>query len=383
MRFRVLFVNSALVVIAVMASLLIVEGVLRFWSPFEYRVKGDRIVLPVNETYEITLGGGNGLDPVVRHSKNALGFRGPEPPADFDDAVTALAVGGSTTESFYQSQGRSWPELFGAAMGKILAPTWMNNAGLDGHSSFGHLVLLEDYIVPMKPDIVLFLVGWNDQRKDAPGTPDRRNLRGWTGGGTPRQWMYAIANRSEVAGLALNLYRSYKTWRMGVRHDATFFDWDAEFEMVDVPESERRATLAEHAERYVPGFRERMERIVEVALGNGIRPVLVTQPTVYGRAVDPRTGTDMARIRSWFGNGALAWDVVELYNDATRAVAREAGVPLVDLAREMPKDSTYFYDTIHFNNAGAAKVADILIRALCPWLQDEFAENVTGSCPAP
>lgn len=383
MRFRTLLVNSALVATGVLASLLIVEGVLRVWNPFEYRVKGDRIVLPVNESYEIVLAGGNGLDPVVRHGKNSLGFRGPEPPAAFDEAVTALAVGGSTTESFYQSEGRSWPELFGAAMADVLAPTWTNNAGLDGHSTFGHLVLLEDYIVPLKPDIVLFLVGWNDQRKDAPGTPDRRNRRDWADGGTPRQWVYTIANRSEVAGLALNLYRAYKTWRMGVRHDATFFDWDAEFEMVDVSDSERRETLAEHAERYVPGYRERLGRIVEIALGSGIRPVLITQPTVYGRAVDPRTGTDLARITSWFGNGTLAWDVVESYNDVTRAVARNTGVPLVDLAREMPKDSTYFYDTIHFNNAGAAKVADILIRTLCPWLQGEFAENVSGPCPAP
>ena len=39
---------------------------------------------------------------------------------------------------------------------------WLNNAGLDGHSTFGHIILFKDYIVKLKPKIILFLVGAND-----------------------------------------------------------------------------------------------------------------------------------------------------------------------------------------------------------------------------
>ena len=83
-----------------------------------------------------------------------------------------------------------------------------------------------------------------------------------------------------------------------------------------------------------------------------------------------------------YGNGALTWRVLELYNEQTRQVARESAVPLIDLARLMPKNSAYFYDQIHFNGAGADMVAEILFQELCPWLIATYPERATGRCPA-
>jgi lysophospholipase L1-like esterase len=53
-----------------------------------------------------------------------------------------------------------------------------------------------------------------------------------------------------------------------------------------------------------------------------------------------------------------------MYNDATREVAKELNVPLVDLAREMPKSSRYYYDYIHFTEEGTQKVGEILANNL-------------------
>ena len=63
-------------------------------------------------------------------------------------------------------------------------------------------------------------------------------------------------------------------------------------------------------------------------------------------------------------NGDLGWEVLELYNDVVRQRGREAGVLVIDLAREMPKNSTYYYDLMHYTNAGAALVADIVAAQL-------------------
>jgi hypothetical protein len=43
-------------------------------------------------------------------------------------------------------------------------------------------------------------------------------------------------------------------------------------------------------------------------------------------------------------NGHVAWQAMELYNDTTRRASAAARVRLIDLAREMPKDSRYFSD---------------------------------------
>ena len=97
--------------------------------------------------------------------------------------------------------------------------------------------------------------------------------------------------------------------------------------------------------------------------------MLVTQPALNGDAVDPTTGISLgsAAIEP-LSNGRVQWRVQELYNDVTRTTSAAAGVLLIDLAREMPKDSRYFSDWVHFTNDGAALVGDIVFRHLEPKL---------------
>ncbi len=78
-------------------------------------------------------------------------------------------------------------------------------------------------------------------------------------------------------------------------------------------------------------------------------------------------------------NGALGWEVLELYNAVTRKVGRENGVLVIDLAREMPKDFRYYFDLMHYTNAGADKVADLIAGQLTPFLAQKFPQYYRGS----
>jgi len=65
-------------------ALALLETSLRlFRNPFGFRVRGDQIVLPVHRRYEIHNTQIPKLDAVIIHTKNSLGFRGPEPPERF------------------------------------------------------------------------------------------------------------------------------------------------------------------------------------------------------------------------------------------------------------------------------------------------------------
>jgi len=143
-------------------SLLLAEGVLRVHNPFPRRVRGDQIVLGRNIRFTYSGPGSEKLDSEIVYSLNSLGLRGPEPPADLGSYTSIIAVGGSTTECRYLSDDKTWPERLARSLGKSSAKVWVNNAGLDGHSTFGHAILLQDYVLPLKPNLVLFLVGWND-----------------------------------------------------------------------------------------------------------------------------------------------------------------------------------------------------------------------------
>jgi hypothetical protein len=79
-----------------------------------------------------------GLEARIVHRKNSLGFRGPELPADYAERLSIIAVGGSTTECFYIPDGKTWPDLPADSLGGNFSGLWLDNAGLDGHSTWGH-----------------------------------------------------------------------------------------------------------------------------------------------------------------------------------------------------------------------------------------------------
>jgi hypothetical protein len=81
--------------------------------------------------------------------KNSLGFRGPEMPADFRDRLSVFTVGGSTTECSFLAEDKTWPRRLADRLGTRIPSLWLNNAGLDGHSTFGHIHLLRQILVPL------------------------------------------------------------------------------------------------------------------------------------------------------------------------------------------------------------------------------------------
>ena len=111
---------------------------------------------------------------------------------------------------------------------------------------------------------------------------------------------------------------------------------------------------------------QRLEKLIKVCRDHGIEPVLITQPTLYGPGVDPVTGVNLAAVKLGEDlNGGLMFQAVELYNGVTRQVARQHGVLLIDLARELPRNSAYYYDYLHYTEPGAAAVAGIVERGIC------------------
>ena len=156
MTSRTKLTNFARNIALVLASLVLVLGFweifLRFYNPLWFRIRGDKIILPINKKEIIRHEGGLGkLDPVVVHQRNSLGFRGPEPPADMARRLIVVTVGGSTTECFDLAEDKTWPAQLARLLARVFPNLWLNNAGLSGNSTFGHYVLLQDYLVKLRP----------------------------------------------------------------------------------------------------------------------------------------------------------------------------------------------------------------------------------------
>jgi lysophospholipase L1-like esterase len=381
-RLRSFFAKVLLTFLGVIVALLLLELLLQLYNPLQVRIKGNRIVLTTNKTYHIKNDIIKALPPEITVTRNSLGFRGPNPPSDLGSHLSLVSIGGSTTQNFFLSDDQTWTARLGEELKRSFSPVWVNNAGLDGHSTHGHQVLLEDFVVPLRPKVALFLVGANDVARGTIAEWDAENVKSGLQVGSIKAFIKSLSAYSEVAALVLTMYRSYTA------HKAGLIDQQIDFKQqgyLDIPEEEQNKYLAEHANSaYLNDYQARLKKIVETCRNAGIKPVLVTQPLLVGFGTDDVTGLDLARIKAYGPrqSGKMYWDVVETYNGVVRNVGRENDVQIIDLAKQMPKSSRYFYDFIHYTPEGAQVIAEIIARSLCPELQRRFPQNATQACPA-
>jgi len=328
------------------------EVVLRIWTPFDFRQNDSEIILPRNREMHFTNTSIPGISKNIIHTKNSLGFRGPEPPADIKSITSIIAVGGSTTECFYISDAMCWTNILASNLSNKAGRVWVNNAGYQGHSTYGNFILINDYIKHLGPKYVLLMEGMNevnrtDIKDDESVSSNSRKTSAWG-------W---IKRNSRVVNAVINIQRNVLADKLGVTD--TYFD-PAKMDSLklsdDYIDSIKKKQLS-----LVKAYSKRLRQIIDTCLANSIQPVLITQPILYGETKDCVTGTDLSTVRiTGEYNGKLFWLLVELYNDETRRTAKEKQLLLIDLAKEMPKCSKYFYDVCHFTNEGSQKVAEIL-----------------------
>lgn len=208
-----------LVILGLGSGLVLAEFILRAAGPMPFAVDGDRIRLSVNAGSLGSNDTHSKLDRRIFVWKNSLGFRGADPPRSFDEHVTIVAVGGSTTECLLLNEGDDWPARLRGRLAPAIGRLWVNNAGLDGHSTFGHQALIDAHIARLSPDIVLYLVGVNDIGRGEPNAFDEGS-RPVTRSDAPRPGPWVrLARHSRVASLALNAYRMVRAfrWSLGAR----------------------------------------------------------------------------------------------------------------------------------------------------------------------
>jgi len=372
------FKNAALLAAGCLAALLLLEVFLAFYGPLKARVQGDRIILFPYKRYVVENTRFPKLEKHIVRSNNSLGFRGPEPLPAGTPALTIIAIGGSTTEGFYLSDGKSWPERLGEKLFPSFRGAWVNNAGMDGHSTFGHKALLASYVAKLKPRAVIFLTGLNDMGLSSASRFDRL-LTENTERPLPARALVWAASHSRVFALLQNILLHSKALKAGLVH--------AELDLrtmktAELTAEQRAAILKTHAAP-AAAYGERLAGLVKLCRENGIEPVLATQPLLCGKGKDPSTGADLEKLADSeeFRNCGGRWAALELYNAEARKAGKSLKVPVADLAAQLPKDSRYFYDTSHFTAEGADLVAELVYRDICRPMAALSPETFSGSCP--
>ena len=377
------FTNGLLIVASLGASAALMEAALRIHNPFALRIKGDDIVLQTNYRFVIDNRTPGKLEARIVHTKNAIGFRGEDPPSDLADRLSIVTVGGSTTENYYLSDDKTWTAVLGDALKSRYPSLWINNAGLSGHSTAAHRLLLDDYIAQLRPDIIIFYIGLNDLIKDGLGGGNIARLEQSVlrDANNVRPLLARLAEVSELANLAANIMRRYQAAKAGAAPFTLNLKGEIATDRIAEPTPGEAEKVLLEMEGTWAAYERRVATLIETARAMGARPVLMTQPLLAGDDLDPDRGLRRDNLAQKLMNRTVSsltyWHVLERYNDVLRGVALETGVPVIDIARRLPKRADYFTDVMHYSLAGAAAVGKLVAHELCPWI----AKNMGGYTP--
>lgn len=293
------------------------------------------------------------MDGEIRFSVNNMGFRGPDiatpkPP----DEYRIFMVGGSTTECLYLDDSRTVTSTLQAFLdreypGDIDFKVY--NAGKGGDKTFDHIAMISHRIVHLEPDMIILFAGLNDLLA-AIGGVDYTHLPEIT----YHRCTFIDAARYFLTEFQIPRY----VWRI-------FTSPSDEDIMQAIPfhsHYKRQIGLAasyppagEPPQMDLTSYATNMRSIIGIARANNIRLVLMTQATTWNSEVDS-TATDWHWMNACNGQRYRETDMdraMEAYNDVTRQLAEEYQVPLLDLAKMIPKSRNLIYDDCHFNINGA------------------------------
>ena len=300
-----------------------------------------------HHAYDISQISGNGT-PSVDYVRNQYGLRDTcRSPAD----IEILTIGGSTTDQRYVPLNSTYQNIIEERI-KMSSDAFgcVSNAGVDGHSTWGHLYSFKNWfpLIPgLKPKIVLLYVGVNDADflRTSPNIGfDTVRTNGIKG----------FIKRFEIVKGLLPIYRllSQKfdnTSASYVKHlPKQYTDDDY---TVNVINEQTKLLSNQNA----LAFRSRMENLLSEIQSLGAVPLCVTQPHRFVKEIDG----EVRGLESVLGEGYSGIDYDYSILKLNEVIFDLCGSSTIDLYSHEFSNS-HFYDEVHTTASGSEEIGRVI-----------------------
>jgi lysophospholipase L1-like esterase len=364
--------------LSVLASALLSEAYLRWYFRDPERLH----VLPPNTQtiYAPTPGGTPGVSGPSHFRTNSLGLRGDDPLPDAKRVI--LVFGGSTSIDVWLDQPHAWTQVLQDTLNREPGQpkTWVGNVSKWGLSTIHNLIHFHD-VEPYlpKPNVVIVLAGGNDMQ--------RALLTSYPKEITPeneRELAYDYAPPHDNAFLSsFGFYRLYVRLREVRRKEALGKALGGNADGLIPAHECRQKQRAEDLVRTYPNisngladFRRNLNKLVDLSEARGAQVILATQPAIWQKDMSAEDKKNLvigglAPLADWSKCGSVKYyapevlaDALERFDDVTRDICSARHLRCVDLDREIPKSARYFFDDVHFDDAGAALTGKLIAKAV-------------------
>jgi lysophospholipase L1-like esterase len=362
----------------------VAQAALRFPAPIAgLNTPGHNMIGPYDPTLY------PGVHGMKSFTINRLELRGSMPPKERERAYRVIAIGGSTTLCPALADNETWPDVLTQEIDASQSGhrMWVGNAGVNGKNTVDHLVVLQWLPGTVKADMWIFLVGVNDLSPTL----------AYQGGPTQAVFEKAAGYQGELPAGTLwrswyPYYRRLQLFRM-IRGavlplQQRFFprNIDRPFRITPLRAARAAAPVVPLPDLHI-GLEEYRGRLLALAARCKtiqVRCLFVTQPSLWRSDLSPAEKEllwlgwvgSVDKPKGFVSPGDLA-HAMDAYNRVLLEVCQENGLECFDLASRVPKETSAFYDDVHFNEAGARLVAQSLKQYLLS--RPPFATTVVPS----
>lgn len=308
-----------------------------------------------------------------------------------DGAFRIFALGGSTTLSVRTSYASTYP----AKLQTLLRARYpdrtieVQNAASDWYTTAHSLINYELRVRRFRPDVVIVFHAVNDLcRSFSPSW--------WASGPYRDDYSHYYGPLMRLRGLEVGFFDPPSANPL-----ANLLLWRKAKELVGAPSpydvtpagvtrlrnALRPKDIAPDEFRSLPAFRANLERLARNIRADGVEVLMASQPSLYHEALSAEEQQQM-----FFGpvfcaeDGAYPSDEsmrrgMARYNDVSREVAGQLGLPFLDFDSAVPRDADHFVDDVHMTDAAY----DILARIAFDWIvesglvTDDVARGAGGA----
>ena len=280
--------------------------------------------------------------------------------------VKIVFIGGSTTECMYVTENNRFPYLSGQLIeektNKLINSF---NAGASGNNAIHSIDLFLNKIIPVKPDVIVFMHAINDYATLAydhtywPVETPRSEIitiNDYFPRRPPETLLWHLKGIFHV--LYPNIYNRLHDLKKKVLHSPeSAKHWD---EWVD-----RRHKIKDRDFNFMQKeFQWAMQLMVTASKTHNILPIIMTQANRFKNNPDDFVLKSLDPLLS----GGITYETFKVeydtFNEIAREIAKDNNIPLIDLAKLVPQEKEYMYDVLHFNDTGSIFVANIISECL-------------------
>lgn len=285
--------------------------------------------------------------------------------------ISLVFLGDSVTAELYVEEEKRFPYEAAVLLEKDLGIKINSyNASRIANNTLNSLDVLLNKIIPLKPDVVLMMHNNNDvaimlYEKTYWNNSPTRSIIFDINKNLVKNFFKIMRDR-----MIPNLSREIRLAGIRLR---TLLHRDKYPEgAIDEFAKMRGKKIDDDTAEMLEQFEMNLQTFISICKIRKITPVLMTMASRFKDQPDKNVLDRFKTVGVSYQDYKRLFD---LFNESIRKIARENNILLIDLAAAIPPEKEYIYDSIHYNDRGSIRVAEVIKDHMEPLLRQILAQK--------